>query len=206
MKTVKLSLILTMLLGAFTGFGCAEEEGMTPGSSAFKGTYEIESWVKNNDGCDVAEGSQAGNDDKYMVIESCSFSFSGQIDGQSFSESDSWLRAFTCNDDAGCEKEKCEPNEITLSPYTFESGNDEDGWVSFMASGGKSDTGTCTANVWVGVLSSTDGDDLAYIIKQLKVEGVPTDEDGWCDLDAAEEMKDQGECVGIEVITLTPKS
>jgi hypothetical protein len=131
------SLIITLIACACVVSACAEEEGATPAGSVYVGLYEIESWLENQDSCEVGDGTsilEAKN--PLMLIEACKFSYSITYGGKTYTEIINYLRAFDCETPEKCEEQRCDEEMISGGGYIFETGNDADGWISRKVSTG----------------------------------------------------------------------
>ena len=178
-------LAIPFFLAAACGGG--DDDG---GGTALAGIYQLASWTHNPDGCD-AEGPAAFEQDQYTHVLVKHFSFFGE----------DWVSALTCADIEECRTKAADDDTVYIEHFTFDGGGDAEGWTgkSFFLSVGD----TCEGPVFEYVMTGETGQSIEINEETKTVSGVPLDDMGDCDENAAYDQAADLPCEELTVVTAT---
>lgn len=179
-----LALAIPLLLASACGGG---DDG---GDTALAGIYELDAWTHNPDGCDL-EGPAAPEQDQYSYVLVKHYSFLGE----------DFVSALTCADFAECRTKADDDDTIYVERFAFDGGGDADGWTgrSFFLSVGD----TCEGPVFEHVMTGGPEDWLRIEEETRTVSGVPLDDTGDCDEEAAYSQAETVPCEELTVVSAT---
>jgi hypothetical protein len=184
MRTTVFAIALPLFMAAACGGG--DDDGGT----ALAGIYTLDSWTHNPDGCD-GEGPAAAEQDQYSHILVKHFSFFGE----------DWVGALPCEDLDECHTKAADDDTVYIEHFTFDGGGDGEGWTgaSFVLSVGD----TCEGPVFEYVMTG-DPEQAIRIEEETKtVTGVPLDDMGDCQEEAAYDQAAGLPCEELTVVTAT---
>jgi hypothetical protein len=166
--------------------GCGDD------GSALQGIYTIDAWTENLAGCD-AEG------DSILEVQSDTALY---LKEESFFGTE-FLNGVLCDDVAQCAEQAAE-DTIYLDRFTFEDGNDDDGYRAGYCSGFCDDeTGLCEGDYVEDVLTAEGDGVVRFETRRTPVSGMFSDGDGFCDDELARAAAEDATCASLEVITAT---
>jgi hypothetical protein len=167
---------------------CGGDDGGS--GTALAGIYELVSWTHNPDGCDQ-EGPASFEQDQYSHVLVKHFSFLGE----------DWVSALTCADLEECRTKAADDDTVYIEHFTFDGGGDDEGWTgkSFFLSVGD----TCEGPVFEFVMTGEGGQSIEIDEETKRVTGVPLDDMGDCDEEAAYDQAAGLPCEELTVVTAT---
>lgn len=154
--------------------------GDDDGSTALEGIYELDSWTSTTDTCNET-GQPAFEETLYSHFFIRHDEFFGET----------YIPAVFCEMIDGCRSDAAETDTLFLTEFSFEEGNDADGWTGFRSI---LDSDTCSGMFYELLLTGDPGQN-AVIERQVKsVTDVPKDAEGECDDAAAREQAADATC------------
>lgn len=176
----------TILIGALAALGgCGGDSG-----SAFEAVYTISVWTENPAAC--TEGASIlPQPDTAIFIKHENFL------GTRF------LNGVRCSDVAECVNEAQDDETLQLGGYTFEDGNDANGWSGGFFYGFPADDGTCTGDFEQHVLTGEAGVEIRIESRTVPVGPIPGDGEGGCEYQTAKEAARDGTCTALAVLVAT---
>jgi hypothetical protein len=180
-----LAVVIPVLLAAACG---GDDDG--GGDTALAGIYELVSWTHNPDGCDQ-EGPASFEQDQYTHVLVKHYSFFGE----------DWVSALTCADLDECHTKAADDDTVYIEHFTFDGGGDDEGWTGrsfFLAVGD-----TCEGPVSAFSMTGEPGESIRIEEEIKTVSGVPLDDMGDCDEEAAYQQAAGLPCEELTVVSAT---
>ncbi len=178
-----LAIAIPFLLAAACG-------GDDDGDTALAGIYQLDSWTHNPDGCDQ-EGPAAFEQDEYSHLLVKHYSFFGE----------DWVSALTCADIDECRTKAADDETIYIEHFTFDGGGDGGGWTGRSFFPSISDT--CEGPVFEFTMTGEPEQSIEIEEETKTVTGVPLDDMGDCQEDAAYEQAAGLPCEQLTVVSAT---